>query len=256
MNPPQPRCAQALIPSPDWALFLDVDGTILHIADSPNGVVPNKRVCRSLCQLTTHLRGAVALISGRTIEVLDRLFAPLKLPVAGLHGLERRDAGGDLHILGEAESLEHLRRPFARLAASRGGVMLEDKGRALAIHYRQAPEEAEAVRHQVEDLVLPSARDLRVLHGKMVSEVKPRHADKGSAIHAFMCEAPFMGRVPVFMGDDVTDEDGFAAVNVLEGHTIHVGGGLETAARYRLSDVDRVTEWLESLPSRFRSRHR
>lgn len=255
MTSPQPKCAQALAPNLDWALFLDVDGTILSFADTPNGVAPSKRVCRVLRRLTICLGSAVALISGRTIENLDRLFAPLRLPVAGLHGLERRDAGGDLHVLGEVQTLEHLRQPFASLAASRKGVMLEDKGRALAIHYRQAPDEAEGIRHEVEDLVHPSARDLRVIHGKMVSEVKPRHADKGSAIHAFMCEAPFAGRVPVFIGDDVTDEDGFAAVNVLEGHTIRVGTGSGTIARYRLSDVDQVIEWLEALPSKIRSRH-
>lgn len=111
----------------------------------------------------------------------------------------------------------------------------------------------EAIWHQVEDLDPPSDRDLRVLHGKMVSEVKPRHADKGSAIYAFMCEAPFKGRVPIFIGDDVTDEDGFTAVNALDGHAIRVGEGAETGARYRLSDVDHVIEWLESWPSRFRS---
>jgi trehalose 6-phosphate phosphatase len=199
---------------------------------------------------------AIALISGLTIENLDRLFVPLRLPMAGLHGLERRDAGGDLHVLGEVQALERLRVPLANLADSRKGVMLEDKGRALAIHYRKAPHEAEGIRHQVEDLVHSSARDLRVIHGKMVSEVKPLHVDKGSAIHAFMCEAPIVGRVPVFIGDDVTDEDAFAAVNALKGHTIRVGAGLGTVACYRLLDVDQVIEWLESLPSKLRSRHR
>lgn len=251
----QPKCAQALTPNLDWALFLDVDGTILRIADTPDGVAPSKRVCRVLRRLTGRFGGAVALISGRTIENLDRLFAPLTLPMAGLHGLERRDAGGDLHVLGEVQALEHLRQPFASLAASRKGVMLEDKGRALAIHYRMAPDQTDVIRHRVEDLVHPSARDLKVIHGKMVSEVKPRHADKGSAIHAFMCEAPFVGRLPVFIGDDVTDEDGFVAVNALEGHTIHVGTGTGTVAGYRLSDVDQVIEWLEALPSKIRSRH-
>lgn len=254
MTPPRPECAQALEPESNWALFLDVDGTILAFADTPNGVAPSRRVGVMLRRLATCLGGAVALISGRTIENLDRLFAPLRLPAAGLHGLERRDAVGDLHVLGEIQALEHLRPPFADLAASRKGVMLEDKGRALAVHYRLAPDEAESIRHRVEDLVRPSDRDLRIIHGKMVSEVKPRHADKGSAIVAFMGEAPFAGRVPVFIGDDVTDEDGFAAVNALDGYTIRVGRGSRTAARFLLGDIDHVIRWLEALPSRIRVR--
>lgn len=253
MKPPKLESARALRPNPTWALFLDVDGTILHFADTPNGVAPSRHVCRALRRLSVSLGGAVALISGRTIENLDRLFAPLRLPTAGLHGLERRDAVGDLHVLGEVEALEHLRQPFADLAASTKGVMLEDKGRALAVHYRLAPDEAGSIRQQVEYLVHPSAGNLRIIHGNMVSEVKPRHADKGSAIHAFMGEAPFLGRVPVFVGDDVTDEDGFAAVNGFDGFAVRVGGGAETAARYLLADVDQVIAWLAALPSEIRA---
>jgi trehalose 6-phosphate phosphatase len=197
----------------------------------------------------------MALISGRTIENLDQLFSPLKLPAAGLHGLERRDAGGCLHVLGEARALEHLRSPLARLADANEGVLLEDKSRAIAIHYRRAPNKAAGIRHQVEDLVRPSSGNLEVIHGKMVSEIKPRHADKGSAIRAFMSEAPFAGRVPVFLGDDVTDEDGFVAVNALKGHTIHVGDAVPTAAHYRLSSVDEVIDWLETWPSDIDHRH-
>lgn len=249
MTAPKLVSARRLKPERTWALFLDVDGTILHFADTPNGVAPSRTVGRMLQGLSVTLDGAVALISGRTIETLDRLFAPLRLPAAGLHGLERRDAVGNFHTLGEAEALEHLRRPFADLAASKNGVMLEDKGRALAVHYRMAPEEAESIRRRVEDLVHPSADNLRIIHGKMVSEVKPRHADKGSAIYAFMCEAPFLGRVPVFIGDDVTDEDGFKVVNGFDGFAIRVGRGEETAARYRLADVDQVIAWLAALPS-------
>ena len=244
----RPDCAKAFDPSVDWALFLDVDGTLLSFADTPDGVAVSQHLRQVLRRLEASLEGAVALISGRSIEDLDQIFGPLRFPAAGLHGLERRDARGDLHILGEVQALEHLRSPFADLAASKNGVMLEDKGRALALHYRRAPHAAEHIRRKVEDLVRPSARELRIIHGKMVSEVKPRHADKGSAIQAFMGEAPFAGRVPVFIGDDVTDEDGFAAVNAMDGHTIRVGDGAATAARYRLSDVDQVIEWLESLP--------
>jgi trehalose 6-phosphate phosphatase len=250
MKARQLKCARVLNPTSVWALFLDVDGTILNFADSPNGVAPSDRVNRLLREISVCLESAVALISGRAIDNVDHLFAPQKLPVAGLHGLERRDAEGRLHILGEAEALEHLRLPLTKLAACHDGTILEDKGRALAIHYRRIPDAGDGIRKRVEELVRPSFDELKVIHGKMVSEIKPRHADKGSAIRAFMDEAPFTGRLPVFIGDDVTDEDGFAAVNVLQGHAIHVGDGATTAAHYGLSSVNEVIEWLETWPSR------
>lgn len=254
MTAGRPKRAQALRPAADWALFLDVDGTILHFADTPDGVAASDRVARLLRQISRSLQGAVALVSGRSIANLDHLFGPHVLPLAGLHGLERRDARGRLHMLGEAEALEHLRAPLSELADSLDGVLLEDKGRALAVHYRMAPDKAGEIRQRVETLVRPSVRDLRIIHGKMVSEIKPRHADKGSAIQAFMDEAPFVGRVPVFIGDDVTDEDGFVAVNALKGLSIHVGDGAASAARYRLPDVDRVIDWLETWPSAIHQR--
>lgn len=242
--------AQALEPARNWALFLDVDGTLLALADTPDGVVPNRRVSRVLEEIGGYLDGAVSLISGRSIATLDRLFAPARLPVAGLHGLERRDAGGRVHALADIEALEHLRGPMGELSAGDSRVILEDKGLALAIHYRLAPERAREIRERVEALVAPSGHDLKVIHGKMVCEVKPRHADKGSAIRAFMSERPFAGRVPVFIGDDVTDEDGFAVVNAMNGHAVRVGDGEATAARYRLEDVDEVIEWLATWPPR------
>ena len=242
MNARRLKHVQTLRPTSQWALFLDVDGTILGFADTPDGVAPGRRLTRVLREIDACLGGAVALISGRTIANLDQLFAPWKPPVAGLHGLERRDAAGRLHALGEAEALEHLRLPLTQLAAYHDGAILEDKGRALAIHYRQVPDAAAGIRQRVGELVQPCSSELRVIHGKMVSEIKPQHADKGSAIHAFMGEAPFAGRLPVFIGDDVTDEDGFAAVNALDGHTVHVGGGTVTDARFGLSSVDDVIE--------------
>ncbi len=249
-----PKRARSLRPAGDWALFLDVDGTILHFADTPDGVAPSERVAGLLQEVSRCLEGAVALVSGRSIDNLDHLFGPHVTCLAGLHGLERRDAEGRLHLLGEAEALEHLRAPLAELAEGGDGVLLEDKQRALAVHYRQAPHKADEIRRRVEELVRPSVRDLRIIHGKMVSEIKPRHADKGSAIQAFMDEAPFAGRLPVFIGDDVTDEDGFVAVNALKGLSIHVGDGAATAARYQIAGVDQVIDWLETWPSAIRRR--
>lgn len=249
--------AENLTPDANWALFLDVDGTLLHIAETPNGVSREEDVCRLLTRLQAALRGAVALISGREIRDLDRLFAPLELPSAGLHGLEHRDAQGHLNVLGEAETLDYLRAPLRKMAGSHAGLMLEDKGRALAFHYRLAPGEGRRIEQEISDLVADSP-DLKLIHGKMVVEIKPRHADKGSALRAFMTEPPFSGRIPVFLGDDVTDEDAFEAVNDLGGVSIHIGQdpGAEhetgqTAASYRIQDVDGVVRWLTGIAAGF-----
>ena len=236
--------AESLVPDVPWALFLDVDGTILKLAETPDGVALSDRVCQLLERTADALGGALALISGRSIANLDDLFSPLQLPCAGLHGLERRGADGTTHILAEAESLDHLRKPLRHLADSAEGLLLEDKGPALALHYRRAPGLADQMRDAVDRLAGSSSQDLRVIHGKMVSEVKPRRADKGSAIAAFMAEPPFAGGRPVFIGDDVTDEDGFRAVNRMGGLTIHVGDSADSLARFTLPDVDSVIGWL------------
>ena len=247
MDLPALESATSLAPSPDWALLLDVDGTLLPIAETPDGVLGSAQLCGILSRLAPALGGALALISGRSIENLDRLFAPLTLAAAGLHGLERRDAAGRLHLLGEAEALDHLRAPLAELAEEHPGLLLEDKGRALALHYRKAPDQKARLEGRVAALLAGSQDSLRLIHGKMVLEIKPRHADKGSAVRAFMAEAPFDGRTPVFLGDDITDEDGFRAVNALGGLSIHVGLVVATEARYRLADVEQVWLWLGTL---------
>ena len=246
MNHPALPSATKLLPCSNWALFLDVDGTLLHIAERPDRVTQSDKVCRLLSRLLPRLDSALAIVSGRAIENLDHLFAPLRLPAAGLHGLERRDAAGKIHVLGEVRRLDHLRVPLAALAADHEGLLLEDKGRTLAIHYRLAPEQGAPARKQIEAL-LASAPDLRLVQGKMVLEIKPRHGDKGSAIRAFMAEPPFRNRIPVFVGDDATDEDGFDAVNALKGLSVHVGQDAATAAGHALADVDEVWQWLATV---------
>ncbi len=223
---------------------------MLHIAETPGAVVVSRHLRAALERIAPRLGQAIAMISGRPIAELDRLFAPLKLPSAGLHGLERRDARGRLHRLGEAAGLDALRGPLHDFAAANPGVLLEDKGRALALHYRGAPQLEARARRLVEDLTAERADRLRVLHGRMVVEIKPCLADKGAAIAAFMTEPPFAGRTPVFLGDDVTDEDGFRVVNELGGISIRIGDGAATSARYRLADVDTVLAWLADLPER------
>ncbi len=241
--------ALALTPAPNWALFLDVDGTILHLRDTPDGVEASDNLLGILEVILTRLDGAVALVSGRSIDTLDSIFAPHRLPTAGLHGLERRSADGSLHTVEQPAALDELRPQLLTLAATSTKVILEDKGHALAIHYRLEPELGYQIIERVEQLAQPFLSELDVMHGKMVCEIKSRLADKGSAIRDFMTEAPFIGRLPVFIGDDTTDEDGFAYVNEQNGYSVRVGGADESTARYSIPGVDDVIAWLESWPS-------
>jgi trehalose 6-phosphate phosphatase len=240
--------ALALTPAPCWALFLDVDGTILHLRDTPDGVQVGEKLLDILELLLTRLGGAVALVSGRRIDTLDSMFAPHRLPTAGLHGLERRSADGRLHAVAEPAALDELRPQLLTLATTSTKVILEDKGHALAIHYRLEPELSDEIKNRVEQLVQPFSSELHIIHGKMVSEIKSPLADKGAAIRDFMTEAPFKRRLPVFIGDDTTDEDGFAYVNERNGYSVRVGDCAETLAYYTLPDVDDVVDWLESWP--------
>ncbi len=230
-----------------WALFLDVDGTLLEITDPPDAVVVPDRLISVLSRLKPLLDGAVAIISGRRLDDLDHLFAPLELPAAGIHGLERRAADGRRDVLGSAETLDPLRRPLREFAQEFDGAFVEDKGRALALHYRGAPEAESPARQLVARLLARHDNKLRVIDGKMVFEIKPKLADKGRAVTGFLDEPPFCGRRPVFVGDDVTDEDAFRVVNERGGLSIRVGERKDSTARYLLTDVDSVLNWLQGL---------
>ena len=231
------------------ALFLDIDGTLLRIADTPDAVTVQPRTMLLLQKLRPLLDGALALISGRTIAGIDRLFVPLRLPVAGQHGVERRDALGRVHRAAvDAARLRQAGRAIRDFATRHRGLVFEDKGYSIALHYRRAPALSDAA-HEV---VLAAAGQLggtfETQQGKMVIELKPAGADKGMAIEEFMREAPFAGRVPVFIGDDVTDEQGFRAVNQFGGHSVKVGEG-ESCAHWRLRDAGAVLDWLSRWPS-------
>jgi trehalose 6-phosphate phosphatase len=240
--PPAPRLRAA-----DVALFLDVDGTLLEIAPEPGAVHVPARLRRMLEQLQSATGGALALVSGRALDQIDRLFAPLRLSAAGLHGLERRNLGFTIErATPDPVALECARRRLATFAAANDGVLLEDKGLTLALHYRKAPEVAAAAIATAEAAVAESQGALVLLHGKMVCELKPPGVDKGRAISAFLEEPPFADRVPVFAGDDLTDEAGFVAINQHGGVSIRIGGP-PTAATYRLPSVRALHAWLLEL---------
>jgi trehalose 6-phosphate phosphatase len=229
------------------ALFLDLDGTMIDFADQPDAVVPSARFHDIVARLARLEHGAVAFVSGRTIAELDRLLAPHTFPVAGIHGSERRDSSGTRSAASaDAIALEHVRQALLDLTAEHPGVLIEDKGVSLAMHYRQRPEVSASLAELEARLssLLPSGYQL--MRGNMVLEIKPSSADKGTAIEEFMSEPPFAGRTPVFIGDDVTDEKGFAVVNAMGGISVKVNDG-QTIARWRLPDVAAVLGWLDEV---------
>jgi trehalose 6-phosphate phosphatase len=231
-------------PAADWAYFLDVDGTLLEHAETPDAVRVDADMRALLAALQARAGGALALISGRAVADIDALFEPLRLPVAGQHGVERRDAAGQVHH--HAFPLEPVRRAAERIgafAAAHPGLVFEDKGYNLALHYRLAPQLAEAACALVEGAAAELGEGFELQRGKMVLELKPGGRDKGTAIEEFMAEPPFRGRTPVFVGDDLTDEFGFGVVNRMGGVSVKVGEG-RSAARWRLADAAAVRAWL------------
>ena len=242
--PPPPGLSAATI-----ALFLDVDGTLVEIEREPGAVHVPDRLCRILAALEEATDGALALVSGRSLQQLDQLFSPLRLSAAGLHGLERRKPAGQVvRAAPDPAILAAARRRLGAFAAEHEGVMLEDKGLTLALHYRKAPEQQAAATALVRDVVAASAGALMLLEGKMVLELKPPGCDKGQAIAAYMAEPPFVGRRAVFAGDDVTDEAGFALVNRIGGVSIRIGADQRpSAASYGHQDVGAMQSWLVSL---------
>ncbi len=233
--------------SDQWALFLDVDGTLLDIAAHPDDVRTTPRLKLLLRRALARLDGSVALVSGRSIVNLDQLFSPLVLPAAGLHGLERRGADGIVYYSTSMDDRLHsAKHRLMDFAQEHPGLLLEDKGAAIALHYRNAPDLGDRCRHVMRKLAQMAGPDFHVQEGKMVLELKPSGQDKGTAVWRFMQEPPFAGRTPVFIGDDITDEDGFSAVNALGGVSIRVGADGPTTARWRIDNVNGFLAWLES----------
>ena len=227
-----------------WALFFDVDGTLIELAEHPRAVHVEPLLIEVLGRLQRLADGALAFVSGRSVDDLDQLFAPLRVAIAGQHGAELRHANGSVALertdrfVGAAA-----RGALARLEARHEGLYFEDKGAALAMHFRRVPALGPLVERTLREVVLGSNGEFMLQNGKMVWELVPHGKNKGGAIAELMREPPFAGRVPVFVGDDVTDEDGFSLVAKMSGHAIKVGLG-GSVASHRIADVAQVRSWL------------
>ena len=264
---------------PEWparpALFLDLDGTLLELAEEPDGVELSERLRRLLPRLPEATGGAVAFVSGRPIREIDRLLAPHRFALAGVHGNERRSNGmadsaaADSPAKGNPAKdmlskdapppeplpttdpvvLDGVRRAMDAFQGANPGVIVEDKQIGLALHYRKRADLEGAILELAARLEASLPPGYELLRGAMVVEIKPAAMNKGAAVRAFMREPPFVERTPVFVGDDITDEAAFEAVNSLGGVAVKVRSGA-SAAPWRLPNVDAVLAWLEALVDR------
>jgi trehalose 6-phosphate phosphatase len=231
-------------PQTDWAWFFDLDGTLVDIASSPSAVAVPEGLVSTLIALRLASHGALAVLSGRPAQNVRSLLEPLRPAAAGLHGLEivrpdglRQSARKPLPPVGG------LRKMLQDNVVSIPGVEFENKGAALAIHFRQASQSEGMIRDLVSAAVEKN-RGFEVMEGKMVLEVRPQGFHKGTALREFMAMEPFIGRVPVVIGDDQTDEDAFAEAQSMGGITVHVGPELHTAAQWTIESPVALRLWL------------
>lgn len=232
------------------ALFLDFDGTLTPLVQNPGDVRVERDVLRNLDRLATRLGGAMAIISGRDIASLDRFLSPHAFSASGVHGFEKRLAGG---AVAQADSdiagLQAADQMLTELADANAGLLVERKPGSLALHYRNRAELGPLCETTAQRLTAMHP-GLTALRGKMVVELKGHTHDKGGAIREFLAVPPFQCRQAVFIGDDITDEAGFAAVQALGGIGIKVGAGA-TIAHHFLHDTDAVAEWLAAVLAAF-----
>ncbi|WP_170314600.1 trehalose-phosphatase [Aquibium carbonis] len=232
-------------PPSSTAFFFDFDGTLAEIVEDPRAVRIAPEVLEALSRLHRMSGGAVAVVSGREIDALDAFLSPLRLPLGGAHGSERRDPQGRRHqVEADRQSIERVVEQLNRFAASHEGLLVEAKRTSVALHYRRRPELERACRELARAVADTSG--LSLLEGKMVAELKLSGRTKGDLVADFMAEAPFRGRRPVFFGDDVTDEDAFGALPRWDGVSVKIGGG-PTIATHRMPDPAALHAWLRGM---------
>jgi trehalose 6-phosphate phosphatase len=228
----------------DTALFLDLDGTLAPIAARPQDVRPEPRRTSLVERLQGRLRGRLAVISGRTLEDVDRILEGRVIAVAAVHGLVIRGPDGMVESAPPHPALPEAARRLREFATRDSGLLVEEKGLSIALHYRLARAQAGAAEHYAREVA--AATGLTLQAGDMVQELRTPGPTKGDSVAAFLEVAPFSGARPVFLGDDATDEHGFEAVQAIGGAGILVGPSRPTAARYRLLGVGEALAWLEA----------
>ena len=227
------------------AFFLDIDGTLLEHRPHPDDVMADDTLRFLLRSLFDTFDGAVAFITGRNIETADRIFAPLRMPAAGLYGLEHRLlADGPVKKAVEPADLAAVADALQATFHTDQGIYFERKGPVLAVHTRAAPHLLPEVRTAAQEALTTLPEGYRIVVGRAGLEFLPIEALKSAAIERFMHESPFKGRYPVFVGDDVADEAGFEYVNSVGGISVRVRPAGQTTALYQLPDVQAVHEWL------------
>ncbi|UGB38639.1 trehalose-phosphatase [Frateuria soli] len=252
MSSSKPASVSAPLPAPPlpdahqrWALFLDVDGCLLEFADDPAAVRVSPTLRAVLQALHTRLDGALALVSGRGVSDLDRLFGTPGWAMAGLHGYQLQHGNGrHREIVVDPDDQARMRAAVQALAARMDGVQLEDKHHAMALHCRRAPEHLSAL-HAAARAIAADLPGYELQPGNLVMEFKPAGMDKGRAVEELMQQPPFAGRNPVYLGDDLTDEHAFEAVNGAGGASVRVGWREPTRARFTLPSPVAVQAWLE-----------
>jgi trehalose 6-phosphate phosphatase len=229
------------------AILLDVDGTILDLAPTPREVWVPPSLRHAMARLSERTGGALALVSGRSLSDLDLLFAPLQLPAVGGHGAEFRPCAGGEPDLREASLDQTLKRRLALLAEISPGILIEDKGYSLALHYRLAPDLGERVNQAVAQICAEyPAAPIEVLRGKSVVEIKQVGFNKGTAVRELMHHTPFLDRRPIFIGDDVTDESVFAMISEFDGVAFSVGRRVAGVDGY-FEKPEAVRGWLAQI---------
>jgi trehalose 6-phosphate phosphatase len=230
-----------------WAIFLDFDGTLVDIAPTPAEVNVPPELPHLLARVAARAGGALALLTGRPIAVIDSFLAPLRLPMGGIHGAEIRFPGGAIARAEPSAALTALRTRLQNFVARRPGLLLEDKGIAFAVHYRAAPELRAEVERELFRMAEETA-DLAAQEGKMVVELRPVLGVKDEGLHALLARPPFTGLRPIAIGDDRTDEPMFAAANDEGGMSVLVGPRRrDTHAQLSLASPAAVRDWLASL---------
>jgi trehalose 6-phosphate phosphatase len=227
-----------------WALLLDVDGTLLDFADDPLAVEVSPSLLDLLHRLHQALDGALALVSGRGLNDLDRLFDHPRWAMTGLHGLQLRHADGGFRRIDVApEQREHMREAARSLAARFEGVQLEDKEWAVALHCMRTPAQLSEL-HEAARELLHNLPGYELQAGRRVVEFKPAGMDKGRAVQELLGCGPFVGRTPVYLGDDLTDEHAFAVINQQHGISVRVGSRDPTLAHFTLPGPAAASIWL------------